>query len=57
MSTPDHSSPGAAAPRVLLLDDDPFMLELLADMLDDTSLEVLSAPWVAVTGHGLPPLG
>lgn len=29
----------------------------VADLLDDGSLEVLSAPWVAVTGQGLPPLG
>ena len=35
MSTPDTPSSGAGATRVLLLDDDPFMLELLADMLDE----------------------
>ncbi|QYF95763.1 response regulator [Massilia sp. PAMC28688] len=35
MSNLDTASPRAPLARVLLLDDDPFMLELLADMLDE----------------------
>lgn len=35
MSNPDPRSRSTAALRVLLLDDDPFMLDLLADMLEE----------------------
>jgi CheY-like chemotaxis protein len=49
MSTQESSAAGVPPLRVLLLDDDPFMLSLLEDMLDDVSpqpgsLDVASAP-------------
>lgn len=36
---------GAAAPAVLLVDDDAFMLEVLADMVEQQGWRVLAASW------------